>query len=157
MSNDQQKLDFAVDQLPEKVATRVNASLQISIESAAKKLRKRFDEANVNAVRATEAYRYPYESSKYHLAIWVLGFTSFVMVALIPVAYLFLPSLDEIQHRRAEREALMKDMEWLQQSAQADIKLCQIDNKKQNLRLCAKFDPQFSEKINGYQIISKTQ
>lgn len=155
LDRSQKKLDVAANGLSATVASRVEASLSASIDTAASTLLKRFDDANAEAVRAAEAYREAYEYSKLRFAMWGLGITALAMGALTILAYLFLPSLDEIQRRRAERDALERQIQWLQQAAQADIRECQIEKNKPSLRMCAKFDTQFPIRANGYRIISK--
>lgn len=154
LDRSQKKLDAAASGLSTTVAAEVRASLNASIDNAAKTLLKHFDDANVEAVRATTAYREAYENSKFHFAMWGLAVTALAMTALTILAWLFLPSLDEIQRRRTERDALAEEIAWLHLSTQADIGECKINNKK-NRRLCARIDPQFTTGTTGYYVIAK--
>ncbi|MTV42035.1 hypothetical protein [Duganella radicis] len=153
MKGSRRKMDDASDTLPSTVASRVSASLKVAIDDAANTLLERFNHATTEADRAAAAYQKASREAPRRFVLLGIGVTFVAITALATLAWCFTPSMDEIRARRAERDNLENQVEWLKQAAHSDLTTCRLKNN--TVRLCAKLDRQFSDQWGGYRIITE--
>lgn len=153
MKVSQKKMDNASDSLPSAVALRVSASLKVAIDDAADILLDQFKHATTEADRAAAAYQKASREAPRRFVLIGIGVTVVAIAALTTLAWYFTPSMDEIRARRAERDQLESQIDWLKNAVHSDLTTCRL--KSNTVRLCAKLDRQFSDQWNGYRIIAE--
>lgn len=155
-------LDTAVSQLPQTVSSKVEASLKEAIEEAAQTLLEKFHRANTNAVAAADAYEKAAKFALRRVVAWSLGITVLFAASIVGVAWIVMPSMSDLEARRAEVESRRAEVEklesriaWLTAIEKSDITQCQIGPRK--VRPCAKLDPQFQNIWDGYRILANKE
>jgi len=156
-------LDTAVNQLPQTVSSKVEASLKEAIDEAAQTLLKKFHRANTNAFAAADAYEKAAKFALRRIVAWSLGITALFAASIVGVAWIVLPSLSDLEARRAEVQSRREEIEklesriaWLTAIEKSDITWCKVGPRK--VRPCAKLDPQFQNVWDGgYQILASKE
>jgi hypothetical protein len=150
----QTDIDVILAAVPGTVASRVDVSLARAIDGAAGKLVERFDEANVEAERAVQAFRRAAQHPVLHIAWILFGLSCIAAAAIVAVAWTAAPTNSEIQALREERDALKAEIAWLKKNApKSDIKPCQTSDGKQGI--CARLDPTNKDEwVGGYRFLA---
>lgn len=106
-----QQVDARLRHLSEEVARKIDAAAERTADKAAKLLQERFREADAEADRAAERYRQA--ASSLTKRQWMMGYGLLVgVLALLAIfGFAMVPSLDEIQQRRAELNALNTEIQ----------------------------------------------
>ena len=99
-----------LEQFYNQVASEVLDKVEKSLENANKK------HTGALKTRIQELYKATSRLSYHFIAIYASAFVALVMVLFLAI-FLYVPSLDEIQQRRA-------DVAWLEQKNSLDIKNC---------------------------------
>ncbi|EFJ2182343.1 TPA: hypothetical protein QIH60_003392 [Escherichia coli] len=105
------RLDARLKRLENDVSHKINGSAEMTANRAAELLSVQFRQANEAAQRATEQYQEAAKNLNFRNWFYILG-TQIVLVLVFIASIMFLvPSLDEIQQRRAQLADLNEQLD----------------------------------------------
>ncbi|ELW2863464.1 hypothetical protein QMI71_001704 [Salmonella enterica] len=100
------KMSVRLQKLEDDVSHKINSSADTTANRAAELLSVNFRQANDAAKRATEQYQEAAKKLKFRNWLYILGTQIVLMLVFIASILYLVPSLDEVQQRRAELSTL---------------------------------------------------
>ena len=105
------RVDARLQRLENDVSHKISSSAEITANRAADLLSVQFRQANEAAQRATEQYQYVAKSLNFRNWFYILGSQIVLVLVFIALIVFLVPSLDEIQQRRAQLTYLNKQLD----------------------------------------------
>ncbi|MEC5080441.1 hypothetical protein [Xanthomonas oryzae] len=102
----QSQVGARLSQLEVKVVQKIEAAAERTADKAAKLLQERFHEADAAAEKAAERYRQAAARLTFRLWTYSIAPPAVVLLVLAVLAFAMIPSLDDINQRRAELSSL---------------------------------------------------
>ncbi|ATD58799.1 hypothetical protein CNX70_00265 [Janthinobacterium svalbardensis] len=156
LSRTEHIVETAAAQLPATVAREVTLAIQEAVHEVADVLVRRFDAANIDAKRASVAYQEAAKFGFWRMIAGALGVMSIFMATIVFVAWLAMPNISELQARRDEKAYLEAQITLLEKrGAKIDYTICELTKDRKKTRLCARIDPSFVDKWDGYRILAE--
>lgn len=144
-------LEKSKEQLPAALAHQVNAKLSEAARQAAAEIASNWTEANTHAQRATQAYRdeaswAPRKIMLINLAAIVLG-----VLAMVAVAWCFLPDEGRLLQLRAEQAQLEENIRLLEaRGGKAQVRSCLDTKGKAHVCVRVQDSPTYGD---GFRIV----
>ncbi|WP_232095933.1 hypothetical protein [Serratia rubidaea] len=105
------KMTFHLHKLEDDVSQKINSSAETTASRAAELLSIKFQHANDAAKRATEQYQKAAKNLSVRNWFYILGANIALILIFIASIIILVPSLDDIQQRRAELSTLNEQIE----------------------------------------------
>lgn len=146
------ELNRAASSLPSAINKKLESSLEKTAIDAGDRIVARFEDANLDADRASKAYQDAVRFSFLKLAALATVLVAIAVVGIVITTRLLTPSTSELMALREEKVQLEQQIEWLtRKGGKLDLVKCLTPEGRH--AFCGKIDPQNLTLPSGHYLL----